>query len=86
MGKTILTPKQLEFLEYVSSDPAITKNFYWTGGTVLAEFYLQHRLSEDIDLFTVEHEVNPIQTDAFLKKISIPLKIKHIHRSQFLGV
>lgn len=26
--------------------------FYWTGGTALAEVYLKHRFSEDIDLFT----------------------------------
>lgn len=86
MGKTILTSKQLKFLECISSEPSITRNFYWTGGTVLAEFYLQHRLSEDIDLFTSEHEVDPVQVDAFLKKISVSLEIKHIRRTQFLGL
>ncbi|MEK7526175.1 MAG: nucleotidyl transferase AbiEii/AbiGii toxin family protein [Patescibacteria group bacterium] len=53
---------------------------------MLAEFYLQHRLSEDIDLFTSEHEVDPVQVDAFLKKISVSLEIKHIRRTQFLGL
>jgi len=59
MGKTILTPKQLDFLELVQQDKQITKRFYLTGGTPLAEFYLKHRLSEDIDLFTQEKEVDP---------------------------
>ena len=52
MGKSILTTKQLDFLELVQQDKQITSRFYFTGGTTLAEFYLQHRLSEDIDLFT----------------------------------
>ena len=86
MGKTILTPKQLDFLELVQQDKQITKRFYLTGGTPLAEFYLKHRLSEDIDLFTQEKEVDPKLTDAFLKKISPKLSIKQIKRSQFLGL
>lgn len=86
MGKTILTPKQLDFLELVQKDLSITNNFYWTGGTPLAEFYLKHRLSEDIDLFTTETEVDPKLTEAFLKKISSRLTISQIKRSQFLGL
>ena len=86
MGKTILTAKQLDFLELVQKDLSVTKNFYWTGGTPLAEFYLKHRLSEDIDLFTPDKEVDPKLTDAFLKKISSRLSITQIQRSQFLGL
>lgn len=52
----------------------------------MAEFYLHHRLSEDIDLFSEKYEVNQSATDAFLKKISLKLKIKKIERSQFLGL
>lgn len=58
MGKTILTPKQSQFLELISQDKQITKRFYLTGGTALSEFYLQHRLSYDIDLFTEKEEVD----------------------------
>ena len=68
MEKTILTPKQLEFLELVKIEPEITKRFYLTGGTALAEFYLKHRLSEDIDLFTEEEEVDQKLIEAYLKK------------------
>lgn len=86
MGKTILTTQQLDFLECVQKDPQITKRFYWTGGTVLAEFYLQHRLSEDIDLFNETEEVNQTLGDAFLRKISPALGVKEIKKSQFLGL
>lgn len=52
MGKTILTPNQRRILEYAAADPVIVQKFYLTGGTALSEFYLQHRLSEDLDFFT----------------------------------
>lgn len=86
MGKTILTPKQLDFLELVQKEPEITKRFYLTGGTALAEFYLKHRKSEDVDLFTQEREVDPKLIEAFLKKNSPGLSVVHIKRSQFLGL
>jgi len=86
MGKTILTPKQLNFLELAASVSGITKRFYLTGGTALSEFYLQHRLSEDIDLFCEDSEVQIDVVESFLKKIATVLKITKIERSQFLGL
>ncbi len=86
MGKTILTPKQSLFLELIQKEPQITKHFYLTGGTALSEFYLQHRISYDIDLFTEKKEVDQRLTDAFLKKLSPALSVKKIKRSQFLGL
>ena len=86
MGKTILTPKQLDFLELVQSQSQLTKRFYLTGGTALSEFYLQHRLSEDIDLFCEKEEVNQKLVEAFLKKNSAKIGVKKIKRSQFLGL
>jgi len=35
----------------------LKSNFYLTGGTALAEFYLQHRCSEDFDFFTATPNV-----------------------------
>jgi len=32
-------------------------SFYLTGGTALAEFYLHHRISFDLDLFTSENQL-----------------------------
>ncbi len=86
MGKTILTAKQLKLLEFVQKEPQITKRFYFTGGTALSEFYLQHRLSEDIDLFCEKEEVNQTVVDIFLRKISSSLKVAEIKKSQFLGL
>lgn len=86
MGQTILTSKQLDFLECVSDEKQITKRFYLTGGTALAEFYLRHRLSEDIDLFCEDAEVDARVVEAFLQRVSDKLGIKKIKRSQFLGL
>lgn len=86
MGKTILTPQQFKFLEFVQGEPQITKRFYLTGGTALSEFYLRHRASEDIDLFTEKEEVNQRLVDVFLRKASFPLSIARINKSQFLGL
>lgn len=73
-------------MELAQSQSQLTKRFYLTGGTALAEFYLQHRLSEDIDLFTEKEEVNQGVVEAFLKKSARRLKIKKIKLSQFLGL
>lgn len=47
----ILTDSQKKVLDLFRKSDLVDK-FYWTGGTLLAYFYLQHRLSFDIDLFT----------------------------------
>ena len=47
----VLTDLQQKFLQFFA-DSSLSQHFYWTGGTALAEVYLQHRLSHDIDLFT----------------------------------
>lgn len=86
LGKTILTSQQFNFLECIRNEKQITKRFYLTGGTALAEFYLKHRLSEDIDLFSEEQEVDQKQVEAFLRKISPQLKVVKIKKSQFLGL
>ena len=67
MGKKILTTHQSAILEYAAVDPKITAFYYFTGGTALTEFYLQHRLSEDLDFFT-ESDINPHDfTDFFVR-------------------
>ena len=85
MGKTVLTPKQLNFLELAQAQAYIAKNFYLTGGTALSEFYFKHRLSEDIDLFS-EKEVKPHAVEPFLKAISPKLGISKIIKENFLGL
>lgn len=59
MAKTILTPLQKKILSTLTDDPNLIDNFYLTGGTALSEFYLHHRLSEDLDLFS-EKEIDTL--------------------------
>lgn len=51
----ILTPLQRDFLNAFFTCPA-AESFFLTGGTALAAFYLYHRYSEDIDLFTLDRD------------------------------
>jgi len=39
-------------LDQVARNSNLSRQFYFTGGTALAEYYLQHRYSDDIDLFS----------------------------------
>ena len=47
-----LTPLQRTVLDAVFAEDVLAKSFYLTGGTALAAFYLFHRYSDDLDLFT----------------------------------
>ena len=59
MAKSILTARQIEFLRVFSSNVEIAKRFYLTGGTCLSEYYLHHRVSEDLDFFC-DSEFDPL--------------------------
>lgn len=52
---SVLTPAQRAFLSSFFSRTN-ARAFYLTGGGALAEYYLGHRLSQDIDLFTQDRE------------------------------
>jgi predicted nucleotidyltransferase component of viral defense system len=52
---TVLTPVQRSFLAKFFAR-ANARAFYLTGGGALAEYYLGHRLSQDLDLFTQDRE------------------------------
>ena len=65
---SILSANQRKILEIISKDKLVCDNFYLTGGTALAEFYLQHRLSEDLDLFS-ENEFESQGILIFLEKM-----------------
>src|SRR5438309_12055909 len=68
MVVTILTPIQKKALEYLSKDQIFLKHFYFTGGTALSEYYLQHRLSEDLDFFSFE-EIEPLWITSIAKAL-----------------
>jgi len=63
----VLTPLQKESLDIFFSLPE-ANNFYLTGGTALAAFYLQHRISEDLDIFTGEERLITYVGDRFIEK------------------
>lgn len=52
-SRGLLTEAQLRILEHFKGLPD-AEYYYLTGGTALAEFYLGHRRSFDLDLFTTE--------------------------------
>lgn len=75
MAKTILTPTQTQILDTLSCDFLFTGNYYLTGGTALAEFYLHHRLSEDLDFFSPE-PIDKIWLNTLAGKIARAIKTK----------
>ena len=71
-GNKILTSNQADFLlEFARSD--LKDAFRFTGGTALSAFFLEHRLSEDLDFFSTE-------------KISIHMCQQFLNRLRFADV
>lgn len=68
MGKDILTPHQKQVLTILSNDQNFLKHFYFTGGTPLAIYYLNHRYSEDLEFFSKD-EVDLIWLNTLKEKI-----------------
>ena len=78
---SILSDNQKNILLLLSKEKIISDNFYLSGGTALAEFYLNHRLSEDLDFFS-EKEFNPEAISTIFKKIQKDAKIKSVKYEQ----
>jgi len=83
---SILTSHQREVLEALSNERYFTQRFYLAGGTALSEFYLKHRLSEDLDLFNENDEIVPFAIDRFFKKNFKTLGIKNIETKTVYGL
>ena len=66
MIKSQLTDNQKKFLLFFSKEILLVKFFYFTGGTCLSEYYLNHRYSEDLDFFS-EKEFNQKDISIFLQ-------------------
>jgi len=81
MARSILTKKQKELLEALFSQKNIRENFYLTGGTALAEYYLHHRYSEDLDFFS-KKEFEPIDIQTILKTLLKDLGVQKIDFQQ----
>jgi len=66
-----LTPLQAAFLTRLF-DAEAGRRFFLTGGTALAAFYLRHRLSVDLDLFTLDDLALP-EADALVPQLAAGL-------------
>lgn len=51
MAREVLSQAQKKIIAHVGQEPFFT-DFYLTGGTALSAFYLQHRISNDLDFFS----------------------------------
>lgn len=78
MGQSLkhdFTRGQQKFLAEVVKHGFLVNSFYLTGGTALSACYLNHRLSEDIDLFTPK-KFDPTTVIASMAQISGVLHAK----------
>jgi len=81
MGKEIITAQQEKFLDFFAKTPALAEEFYFTGGTALSKFYLEHRFSEDLDFFS-EKEFDIKNITPFVYKAKKDLKFKEFDFQQ----
>lgn len=79
MKKTVLTKYQRILLQEFVKNKYLTDIFYLTGGTALAEFYLKHRYSDDLDFFT-QKTFDDRKVDLFISYISKMLKSQKVER------
>ncbi len=84
MGKTILTPNQHKLLECAAHSSEVVDTFYLTGGTALAEFYLHHRLSEDLDFFS-EKPISESEILKWVKDTAKKLRIVDVDHQTLRG-
>ncbi len=88
MASQWLTPLQADFLaHFFASDTG--QRFFLTGGTAVAAFYLHHRVSVDLDLFTLDDLALP-EADVLVPRLVAELGCRigrarrSEHFSQFL--
>ena len=59
MGKVYLFTKEQKFIfDKIIRHTYFNSQFYFTGGTALSVFYLEHRYSEDLDFFSASPFTN----------------------------
>jgi predicted nucleotidyltransferase component of viral defense system len=78
-SKGIITDLQREILT-IFSEIHDSKMFYLTGGTALAEFYLGHRKSFDLDIFTTEKGLIIPFSYAFEQELKKNFLVKVVRR------
>lgn len=75
--QALLTPLQRRALDWIAERPALTKQFYLSGGTALAAFHLHHRYSEDLDFFS-ETEFDPVRLQPHLQALKRALGARRL--------
>lgn len=78
---SVLTENQRRVLLCIAEEKMLTEHFYLSGGTALAEYYLSHRLSEDLDFFS-EREFEAEAISVFFKKIQKKAGIRSVSYEQ----
>jgi len=76
-GNRILSDLQKEFLHFFKR-AELSRSFWLSGGTALSAFYLEHRYSEDLDLFSAK-SIPAYEIEALLRSWN---RIEKIHRSR----
>lgn len=76
MEQEILTPLQKRVLELVKLEPNLS-DFYLSGGTALAAYYLHHRFSDDLDFFTAK-KVDGRFLEDFIRRLKEALNAQEV--------
>lgn len=87
----VITPEQTLLLEEFKKDPFLSSNFYFTGGTALSFYYLQHRQSIGLDFFSesafdpqvILEKVNSWRDKFSLSVDYIPIENTHVFNLNF---
>lgn len=75
----ILTQEQGIILDLIAKDRYLSQDFYFTGGTALSEYYLRHRFSEDLDLFS-QRKIDQEVISSIVNSWSTHLNFKYTAR------
>lgn len=67
MRRFNLSPLQNHVLS-LFAESELSKHFYWTGGTALSYYYLQHRYSDDLDFFS-DTPFSYLQLNKFINEL-----------------
>ena len=80
MEQEVLKDWQKKVMALVASTPELD-HFYLTGGTALSGYYLQHRVSDDLDFFT-QDDFDLLFIEKFISKIKEQLNASSVRFSR----
>jgi len=84
--KFYFSKDQRELLIDFSKIKIIRNNFFLTGGTALAVFYLNHRISNDLDLFTIKKNIKISDIDYILRQKYLDKRILLKSSDEFISL